>query len=193
MTGGAKKERILGIDPGLADTGWGVVEIGNGAEKALDYGVVKTSKDLPLAERLNLIHKELKDIMANFSPLAVAVEDIYFSKNVKTAIIVAEARGVILMTAAEAGVPVFPYTPLQVKQALVGYGRAEKAQVQKMLAAILKLKEYPKPDHAADALAIALCHAHSLKRKSLLTRAGVDETVALIRSTARRKRTRFYK
>lgn len=184
------KNIILGIDPGLASTGWGVIAVENNNEKMLDYGIVETSKDVGLSERLEAIHKDLKTIIDEFKPNAAAVEDIYFYKNVKTAIQVAQARGVVLMTAAEMDITLFEYTPLQIKQALVGYGRADKKQIQKMVMTVLNLDAIPSPDHSADALAIALCHAHSAKRRILLQKAGVSNLSIMSRGVRRRKR--FY-
>lgn len=152
---------ILGIDPGTAAIGFGLIE----KDKKLsliEYGCIKTQTDLTTAERLNKLHKELILIIKKYKPNTVAVEDIFFFKNLKTAIKVSQARGVVLLTAAEAGLPVFEYTPLQIKQATTSYGRAEKIQVQKMVKLLLNLKEIPKPDDAADALAIAICCANSI-------------------------------
>ncbi len=182
------KRILLGVDPGLAETGWGIISVEGRNEKAIDYGVISTSKSDSLSSRLYEIYNELKSIISHYNPAALAVEDIYFAKNVKTAIQVAQSRGIILMSAAEIGIEVFEYTPLQVKQALVGYGRADKNQIQKMVMAVLNLKEIPKPDHAADALAIALCHAHSLNRLALYKNAGIDKIIPFSRSGSRKRR-----
>ncbi|MDO8557926.1 MAG: crossover junction endodeoxyribonuclease RuvC [bacterium] len=150
---------ILGIDPGNARCGWGVVEKSGGHFTCISYGCVETSKSLPAAERLLQLDKELSGLIQKFAPAEGAVEDIFLFKNPKTVIRVAEARGVILSRFAREDIPLFSYTPLQVKQAVTSYGRAEKGQVLKMIMRILKLTSPPEPDDAADALAIALCHA----------------------------------
>jgi len=154
---------ILGIDPGTAIIGWGLIK----KTKKLsltNYGCIKTSADLSTAERLNKLHKELHSLIKKYKPNIVAVEDIFFFKNLKTAIKVSQARGVILLTAAKAKIKIAEFTPLQVKQAVTGYGRADKSQVQKMIKILLNLKEVPKPDDAADALATAICCAHTIKK-----------------------------
>jgi crossover junction endodeoxyribonuclease RuvC len=155
---------VLGIDPGLASTGFGLIKKDKKHNlKLVKYGLITTPADLTLAERLNKIYQQLNSLIKKSQPDIVAVEDIFFFKNLKTAIKVSQARGVILLTAAKSKIPVAEYTPLQVKQAVACYGRAEKIQVQKMVKALLNLKEIPKPDDAADALAIAICCAHSIK------------------------------
>lgn len=154
--------KILGIDPGTAIIGYGVIDSGRKLE-LIDYGCIKTSADLSTADRLVVLNKELKKILKKYKPDAVAVEDIFFFKNLKTAIKVSQARGVILLTIAHLKIPIYEFTPLQIKQAVACYGRAEKIQVQKMVKALLNLKEIPKPDDAADALAVAICCGHSLK------------------------------
>lgn len=151
---------ILGIDPGTAITGYGIIEKGRKLE-LIDYGCIKTSADLSTAERLDKMYKELKILIRKYKPEIAAVEDIFFFKNLKTAIKVSQARGVILLAIAQSKIRVVEYTPLQIKQAVACYGRAEKLQVQKMVKAILGLEEIPKPDDAADALAVAICCAHS--------------------------------
>jgi len=155
--------KIIGIDPGTAIIGYGVINSGKKLE-VIDYGCIKTSVDLSTAERLNVLHKELSLLLKKHKPEIVAVEDIFFFKNLKTAIKVSQARGVILLTVAQNKIPVAEYTPLQIKQAVACYGRAEKIQVQKMVKTLLNLKEIPKPDDAADALAVAICCAHSIKK-----------------------------
>ena len=155
--------KILGIDPGTAIIGYGVINSGRKLE-LVTYGCIKTTADLSTAERLDKLHNELKLIIKTYKPDMVAVEDIFFFKNLKTAIKVSQARGVILLTIAQNKIPVAEYTPLQIKQAVACYGRAEKAQVQKMVQVLLNLKEIPKPDDAADALAVAICCAHSTKK-----------------------------
>lgn len=155
---------VLGIDPGLASTGFGLIKKDKKHNlKLVKYGLITTPADLTPAERLNKLYQQLNSLIKKSQPDIVAVEDIFFFKNLKTAIKVSQARGVILLTAAKSKIPVAEYTPLQVKQAVACYGRAEKIQVQKMVKALLNLKEIPKPDDAADALAIAICCAHSIK------------------------------
>jgi crossover junction endodeoxyribonuclease RuvC len=154
---------ILGIDPGTATTGFGVIESDKGKLKILDYGCILTDAKMNMPERLDLIAKELKKIIKKHKPRIMAVEELFFFKNNKTIITVSQARGVILFIGKNAGLKVCEYTPLQVKQAVVGYGRAEKKQVQQMVKAILNLESAPKPDDAADALAVAICCASSVK------------------------------
>ncbi len=156
---------ILGIDPGTAIVGYGVVSSEKSRLEALEYGAITTDKKLAQSERLALIKSELDKIIKKYKPQVMAVEDIFFFKNLKTAIKVSEARGVILLAGENQGLMIVEFTPLQVKIATVGYGRAEKQQVQKMVKIILGLKEIPKPDDAADALAIAICAANSLTVK----------------------------
>ncbi len=156
---------ILGIDPGTATTGFGVIEklkVQGQKLKVIDYGCIKTSMKFTTAERLEKIYNELNVLIKKHKPSTMAVEDIFFFKNAKTIIKVSQARGVILLTAAKSKIPIFEYTPLQIKQAITGYGRAEKNQVQKMVKILLNLKEIPKPDDAADALATAICCANSV-------------------------------
>lgn len=152
---------IVGIDPGFAITGFGAVEYRNNKFKPIHYGVIKTGPELSLPDRLLKIDTELGQLIGELSPDAMSVEELFFNTNIKTAISVGHGRGVALLTAARAGIPVYEYTPLQVKQAVVGYGRAKKEQVQQMVKILLCLDEIPKPDDAADALAVAICHAHS--------------------------------
>ncbi|MAF20574.1 MAG: crossover junction endodeoxyribonuclease RuvC [Parcubacteria group bacterium] len=154
---------ILGIDPGTAITGYGIIEKNGDILKMIKYGCIKTTKDHSSAERLYQIDQQLTKLIRQYKPKQVAIEDIFFFKNLKTAIKVSQARGVILAQAARMKIPVFEYTPLQIKQAVTGYGRADKSQVQKMVKLILSLKEIPKPDDAADALAAAICCAHSIR------------------------------
>jgi crossover junction endodeoxyribonuclease RuvC len=156
--------KILGIDPGTAICGWGLVEKNGSKFSMVEYGVIETDKVLPHSDRLYIIYKELSAIIKKTQPEAIAVEELFFFKNVKTVIAVAEARGVVTVAARENQIPFFEYTPLQIKQALVGYGRADKNQVQQMVKIILNLKEIPKPDDAADALAVAVCHAQTSQR-----------------------------
>ena len=152
---------ILGIDPGLAIVGWGVIEYNASKFKVLGYGSIETPAKTATEDRLLLIYKGLRQIIEKYKPDQMAVEELFFNTNITTGIRVAEARGVILMCAHELGVRIFEYTPLQVKQAVVGYGRAEKKQVITMVTMLLGLEKPPKPDDTADALAIAVCHAHS--------------------------------
>ena len=152
---------VLGIDPGTARTGYGIVSREGSRLTPIDHGCLETVADRPLAARLLLIHEGIEDLIATHRPEAVAVERVFFNKNVQTAFAVGQARGVVLLAAAQHALPVFEYGPHEVKIAVTGYGRAEKAQVQKMVQALLGLAELPRPDDAADALAIAICLAHS--------------------------------
>lgn len=169
--------RILGIDPGIAIVGFGLIESNRGSMRMLQYGAVTTEAGLPLATRLVQIENDMTALIAQLKPDEIAVEELFFSKNITTGIAVAHGRGVILCTAERLGVPIFEYTPMQVKQAVAGYGMADKKQVMDMTKRLLKLKAVPKPDDAADALAIAICHARSAT--SLLRRKdpNVKETV----------------
>lgn len=153
--------RILGIDPGVAIVGFGVVDSEGGTQRMVQYGAINTPANTPLAARLVQIEQDLTELLEQFKPDEVAIEELFFSKNITTGIAVAHARGVILATVEKAGVPIYEYTPMQVKQAVVGYGLAEKNQVMDMTKRLLKLRAVPKPDDAADALAIAICHARS--------------------------------
>ncbi len=148
--------RILGIDPGTATTGFGVIEVTAGTAKFVDAGVISTPKTDPMPARLQTIYEELSGLIKQHDPDLVAVEQLFFARNVTTALTVGQARGVVLLTASQAGKKVVEYTPLQVKMAVTGYGQAGKDQVQQMVKNILKLKSIPKPDDAADALAVAL-------------------------------------
>ncbi len=151
---------ILGIDPGLAIVGWGVVEHRGGKLRPLGYGAIRTPAGTRTEERLAGIYRDLHMVIDHFKPDEMAVEELFFNTNITTGIRVAEARGIVLLAAEQKGLPISEYTPLQVKQAVVGYGRAEKKQVIAMVTSILGLAEPPKPDDTADALAIAVCHAH---------------------------------
>jgi crossover junction endodeoxyribonuclease RuvC len=162
--------RILGIDPGTAIVGWAVLEEERGRLVPLAYGHISTSPKNTLSERLVEISRDLRDIIEAHAPDEAAVEELFFFKNVTTAMAVSHARGVILLTLEALKVRMFEYTPLQVKQSLTGYGRAEKAQVQMMVKSVLKLQSVPKPDDTADAIAIALCHINSRKMASLKER-----------------------
>jgi len=148
---------ILGIDPGLATVGFGVVTKDK-KNICTDYGIISTPKDMPFAERLLTISKGVEELIDRYKPDEIAVEELFFNTNVKTAINVAHSRGVILCTALKKGCKLFEYTPLQIKQGLTGYGRADKQQIQQMVKMLLCLTKIPKPDDAADALAVALCH-----------------------------------
>ena len=153
---------ILGLDPGIADTGFGLVEkLPGGKFKCLAYGSIKTKAKTDLADRLEILNKELKRIIEKYQPSVAIIEELFFCNNAKTAIIVGQARGVILLTCRQAGLKIAEFTPLQVKQAISGYGQADKKQVQKMVKLFLNLKEIPKPDDAADALAMAICGINS--------------------------------
>lgn len=152
---------VLGIDPGVATIGFGVLDAQRGKNTLLQYGVITTPAGLPLAQRLRQIYEDMEQLIRQFKPDEMAVEELFFSKNITTGISVAHGRGVILLAAERLGVPVFEYTPMQVKQAVVGYGAAEKRQVMLMTQRLLNMKELPKPDDAADALAIAICHSRA--------------------------------
>lgn len=154
---------IIGIDPGTAITGFGVIDC-NGEAKLVGAGVIRTPAKQALELRLQTIYAELKELLDEYKPDQVAIEQLYFASNVTTAISVSHARGVAMLAAAEFGADVSEYTPLQVKQAITGYGRADKAQIQEMVRIILKLEHIPKPDDAADALAIAICHSQTITK-----------------------------
>ncbi len=157
---------ILGIDPGIADTGYGIIGSDtSGNLKCLNYGTITTKAKLELADRLEIINKELNKIIKKHKPNLIAVEQLFFCKNVKTALIVGQARGVVLLTAKKNKIPLAEYTPLQVKQSVAAYGQASKMQVQKMVKLLLNLDIIPKPDDAADALAAAICAANSTHNK----------------------------
>lgn len=154
---------ILGVDPGTATTGYGVIKSEKGNVYAVEHGCILTKSSEDLEHRLVAIFDELTKIIKKYKPEMVAVEELFFASNAKTAISVGHARGVILLACSKAKVPVYEYTPLQIKQAVCGYGRADKQQVQKMVKALLNLEKIPKPDDAADGLAIAICHANSFR------------------------------
>lgn len=161
---------IVGFDPGLATLGYGVIRKEKGRKiEMLDYGIVSTPKEENLAIRLTKIELGVKQIIEKFKPDEIAIEELFFAKNVKTAIAVAHARGVVLLTAVKECGKIFEYTPLQIKQALTGYGRADKNQIQQMVKMNLGLKCIPRPDDAADALAVALCHAQTNKLGGLFS------------------------
>lgn len=152
---------ILGIDPGIARTGWGVIQTKGSKVNVIDYGCFETSSKEELSVRLEKLYKEISKIIKIHKPEALGIEELFFNTNAKTALIVGHARGVVLLCAAQAGLDIRGFTPLEVKIALTGYGRAEKAQMGKMVKAVLNLKEVPKPDDTADALAVALSLAFS--------------------------------
>ncbi len=151
--------RILGIDPGTGILGFGIVEHEKGASKLIDAGVIRTPVHQPLAERLVTIHDELSELMNAHQLQALSVEKLFFARNVTTAISVSHARGIVLLLGQQRGIPIFEYTPMQIKQAITGYGKADKKQVQEMVRLLLGLRDVPKPDDCADALAAALTHA----------------------------------
>ncbi len=159
---------VLGIDPGTAHTGFGVVLSRGRRLAALDGGVIGTGPTEPLERRLARIYARVRDLIAEHSPDALAIEELYFGQNARTAFAVGQARGVVLLGAGESGIPCSSYTPQQVKQSVCGSGRAEKDQVQRMVGALLSLVEPPTPDHAADALAVAICHANGAPLREAL-------------------------
>lgn len=160
--------RILGIDPGYAIVGVGVLDYEGNRFKVVDYKAVTTAAHTQFIDRLALVYDGLSAVIAQTQPDAVAIEKLFYTTNQKTVMQVAEARGVLLLAAQQHGVPVFEYTPLQVKQSVAGYGKAQKKQVQEMTRILLNLPAVPKPDDVADALAVAICHAHSSNSRSLL-------------------------
>jgi crossover junction endodeoxyribonuclease RuvC len=159
--------RIMGIDPGYAISGFGVIDYNGNSFKVVDYGVVTTESSLSMPERLKILYDSYMQLLEIHKPDAVAIEELFFNKNSKTVIAVGQARGVHILAAVNKSINIYEYTPLQIKQGIVGYGRAEKRQVQEMTKIMLNLSTIPKPDDAADALAVAICHAHSLKFKNL--------------------------
>src|SRR5690625_95509 len=156
---------ILGIDPGIAIVGYGLIECRGNSFKAIEYGTIVTDSKLLFPDRLKIVYDKLGEIIDEYKPDDMAIEELFFNKNIKTAIKVGQARGVEILAGVNKGLDIYEYTPLQIKQAIVGYGRAEKRQVQEMVKLLLNLKEIPKPDDAADALAVAICHGSSLKFK----------------------------
>ena len=161
--------RILGIDPGYGITGFGLIEADRGSSRLMNCGVITTPAGMDFSARLEIIYEDMRQLLASAKPDAVAIEELFFGQNVTTGIGVAQSRGVILLAIRQAGLPVYAYKPMQVKQAVVGYGNATKHQVQDMTKRLLGLSKLPKPDDAADAIAIALCHARS--STSLLAKA----------------------
>ncbi len=152
---------ILGIDPGYAIVGIGVIEYKGNKFRPIEYNAITTKAHTPTSLRLKTIYDEINVFLDKYSPDAIAIEELFFNNNAKTAIAVAQARGVLVVAATNRGIPIFEYTPLQIKQAVTGYGRADKNQIQQMVKMLLNLNAIPKPDDAADALAVAICHAHS--------------------------------
>lgn len=153
--------RILGIDPGYAILGWSVLDLKGNHFSVVDYGAITTDAKMEMPIRLQHLYTELTAIIAKYQPEEAAIEELFFNNNAKTAIMVGQARGVIVLACVNGGLEISEYTPLQIKQALVGYGRADKKQIQAMVKAILNLSEVPKPDDTADAVAAAICHGHS--------------------------------
>jgi crossover junction endodeoxyribonuclease RuvC len=153
--------KIIGIDPGLASTGWGVIEVAGNRLRHLEHGTIETGKDMVHAKRLRAIYDGVKAVIAAHAPNEAAIETLYFARNVSSALTVSEARGVVLLALEQAALPVFEARPDDIKKAVVGHGRAEKAQVQEMVRMLLALDAIPKPDHAADALGAAICAANS--------------------------------
>jgi len=160
--------RILGVDPGLASVGYGLIVYPEGGPDQVHWGEIKTSPSQSTPERLRVIFESLRAVIRELKPEAVSVEELFFAANMKTAIQVAQARGAALLATAESGVQVAEYTPLQIKKAITGQGRASKSQVQKMVSVLLGLREIPRPDHASDALAAALCHGHTIKADRMM-------------------------
>jgi len=158
---------VIGVDPGLADSGYGVVEDGGGPLRCVCYDCISTPKEMPFPDRLRDIYDAFSRVLAERKPDACAIEALYFAKNARSAFQVGHARGVFILAASLAGIPVFEYTPVQIKKALVGAGRAEKQQVQYMTKVLLRLDAPARPDHAADALAVAICHCNSARFRTL--------------------------
>ncbi|NQV12944.1 MAG: crossover junction endodeoxyribonuclease RuvC [Parcubacteria group bacterium] len=158
---------ILGIDPGTATTGFGLIERKGDKAKYIKCGCITTGMGMPMSERISCIYDDISALIKEYKPAAAAVEELFFFKNAKTVITVAQARGAILLAIQKAGLPLGEYTPLQIKQSLTGYGRADKAQMQQMVKSMLGLNKIPKPDDAADALAVAICHANSERLNNL--------------------------
>ena len=163
---------VLGIDPGTAITGFGLVREAGAGLALVDYGVITTPSGQPLPQRLQTIYQGLGSVIRQHQPETAAVEELFFSRNVRTALSVGHARGVALLALADAGLRVFEYKPLEVKQAIAGYGGADKQQVQEMVRMLLSLDQIPQPDDAADAVAVAICHVHAARMSALLEDAG---------------------
>ena len=160
--------RILGIDPGYAILGWGVIDVVGNRFSVVDYSSILTDTSMEMPARLQVLYNGLTELIHKYKPDDASIEQLFFNSNAKTAILVGEARGVAVLACANGNLNIGEYTPLQIKQALVGYGRADKKQVQYMVKTMLNLKSVPKPDDTADALAAAICHAHSAGRKDIL-------------------------
>ena len=163
---------VLGVDPGTAITGYGLVREEEGGLTLVDYGVITTPAGQPLPERLQTIYGGLTDVARKHQPQQAAVEELFFSRNVRTALSVGHARGVALLALVDAGLTIHEYKPLEIKQAITGYGGADKQQVQEMVRLLLSLDHVPQPDDAADAVAVAVCHIHSARMKALIEDAG---------------------
>lgn len=162
-----QKKIILGIDPGIADTGVGIIEVDGGKISCLHYSSLRTKSSLPLSTRLNELYRQLEQVIRTYNPRFAAIEQLFFCNNAKTAMVVGQARGVALLVLSQNGIPTYEFTPLQVKQAVSAYGKADKAQVQRMVKLLLGLVEIPKPDDAADALAIAICAANEKLQQTI--------------------------
>jgi crossover junction endodeoxyribonuclease RuvC len=161
---------VIGLDPGTAITGYGIIdELPDRSLRLLAHGTIRTSSAMDTDQRLQVLHEKLTEILESYQPQCAAVEKLYFQRNVRTALQVGQARGVIMLALSQGSIPVYEYNPMDVKLAVTGYGMAEKGQVQQMVKALLNLHEIPKPDDAADALAIAICHAHSARLTMLDT------------------------
>ena len=158
---------ILGIDPGTAITGWGVIRVAKGKQEFIDAGVIETIASESLENRLMTIYDDVATLIKKFHPEAVAIEKLFFNTNAKTALAVGHSRGVVMLAVSQNGIPLYEYTPLQVKTAITGYGRADKKQMQEMIKRLLKLNSIIKPDDAADALAVAITHSVSIKIKNI--------------------------
>ena len=170
--------RILGLDPGIATVGFGIVDTEKNRQRLVSCGVITTPAHTPLTQRLDQIYTDLEELIRTYQPEVMAVEELFFNTNITTGISVAQGRGVIILCAFRSGLKIYEYTPLQVKQAVVGYGRADKKQVMDMVRRILNLPAPPKPDDAADAVALALCHARS--STSLLNLEGAFDPCSTI-------------
>lgn len=173
---------VLGLDPGTASTGFGVISISGSRFRTLEYGVLQTASGAPPERRLEQIFDQMNDLLARHRPSATAVESLFFNANVRTALAVGQARGVTLLACSQAGCEVFEYTPQQIKQAVVGYGKASKEQVMEMVRVLLGLAQLPRPDHAADALGVAICHANTCGMRE---RVRQSEAAAQMRRAAR--------
>jgi crossover junction endodeoxyribonuclease RuvC len=163
---------VLGIDPGTAITGYGLVHEQDDGLILVQCGVVTTPSSQPLPERLQTIYRSLSDVIRRWQPEQAAVEELFFSRNVRTALSVGHARGVALLALVDAGLPIYEYKPLEIKQAVAGYGGADKQQIQEMVRMLLNLERVPQPDDAADAVAVAVCHIHSARMAALIADAG---------------------